>query len=311
MDAMDVDAVLPDVDILTPNEMLVAGLNLLGWDDSNMTSRLTDKTKKERFRGHFGANPHVLAQIWEDLQITTLEEARVEPSKRSLPHFFWAFHFLKRYPKSIEAETMWKVSENTYVDKVWYYIFKIRAHKAIKLVWPSDNFGDDIWIGTVDGTHFRNQEIGHPDMPKDPSIFSFKHHSAGFNYEIVVALRESKIVWFSGPHEAGDWNDIKIFAHKGLKDKLKSLGKKVIADKGYKGYPKLISLPNSYDSAEVSRFKSRARCRQEKLNGKIAEFECMNNAGFRHSKEKLQACFEAVAVIVQYKMDMGEPLYDI
>jgi len=70
-------------------------------------------------------------------------------------------------------------------------------------------------------------------------------------------------------------------------------------------------LPNSYDSKEVSKFKSRAHCHQEKLNGKIAEFECMNNIGFRHSKEKLQACFEAVAVIVQYKMDMGEPLYDI
>jgi len=37
----------------------------------------------------------------------------------------------------------------------------------------------------------------------------------------------------------------------------------------------------------------------------------MNNIGFRHSKEKLQACFEAVAVIVQHKMDMGEPLCDI
>jgi len=97
----------------------------------------------------------------------------------------------------------------------------------------------------------------------------------------------------------------------GLRAKLKRLGKRVIADKGCRGHPKLISLPNSCDSKEVSKFKSRARCRQEKLNGKIAEFECMNDIGFRHSKEKLQACFEAVAVIVQHKMDMGEPLHDI
>jgi len=56
---------------------------------------------------------------------------------------------------------------------------------------------------------------------------------------------------------------------------------------------------------------SRTRCRHEKLNVKIAEFECMNNVGFRHSKEKLQACFEAIAVIVQCKMEMGGPLCDI
>ena len=125
------------------------------------------------------------------------------------------------------------MSENTYVDYPWYRVEKLRALKAVKLGWPNDNFGDDIWIGTVNGTHFRNQEIAHPDIPKDPSIFSFKHHSAGFNYEIVVALRESKIDWFSGPHEAGDWNDIKLFANKGLKAKLKRLGKRVIADKGF------------------------------------------------------------------------------
>lgn len=308
---MNVEPILPDIEIFSPDEMLVAGLTGLGWNDSNMTARLTVTTKKERFRGHFGADPHVIAQIWEDLQTTTHDEARIDPTRRNLQHLFWTLHFLKRYPKSIEAETMWKVSENTYVLKVWHYLEKLRALKAVKLGWPLDNFGDDIWIGTVDGTHFRNQEIAHPEIPKDPSIFSFKHQSPGFNYEIVVALRESKIIWFSGPYEAGDWNDIKIFGKKGLKDKLKSLGKKVIADKGYKGCPRLISLPNSYDSKKVSQFKSRARCRHEKLNGKIAEFECMNNAGFRHTKEKLQACFEAVAVIVQYKMEMGEPLYDI
>jgi len=126
-----------------------------------------------------------------------------------------------------------------------------------------------------------------------------------------VALRESKMVWFSGPHEAGDWPDIKIFAEKGLRAKLKRLGKRVIADKGYQGYPDLISLPNSHDLKDVSKFKSRAFCRQEKLNGKIAEIDCMNKSGFRHSKTKLQACFEAVAVIGQYKMELGKPLYDI
>ena len=260
---MDANSESEDIEIYTPAEMLVEGLKYLGWDNSNMTIRLTTQTKKDRFRGHFGSDPHVAAQIWEDLQTTKIELARVPPSQRNLKHFFWAMHFLKQHPKTIEAEQMWKVSENTFVDYSWHYVEKVRALKGLKLGWPSDNFGDDVWIGTVDGKHFRNQEIAHPDVPKDPSIFSFKHHSAGFNYEIVVALRESKMIWFSGPHEAGDWNDIKIFAHKGLRAKLKRLGKRVTADKGYRGHLKLISLPNSYDSKEVSKFKSRARCCQE------------------------------------------------
>jgi hypothetical protein len=29
------------------------------------------------------------------------------------------------------------------------------------------------------------------------------------------------------------------------------------------------------------------------------------------AREKLQMCFEAVAVLVQYKMEMGSPLFDI
>ena len=224
---MDADSMeLEDLVNCTPNEMLVEGLNYLGWDESNMTARLSIETKKDRFHGHCGSNPHVCAQIWEDLQMTTAQEARIDPSRRNLRHFFWAMHFLRKCPNSaIEAEQMWKTSENTCVENSFYCVGKVQALKALKLHWPSDNFGDDIWIGTVDGTHFRNQEIAHPDIPKDPSIFSCKHHSAGFNYEIGVALRESKIVWFSGPHEAGNWPAIKIFAEKGLRAKLKRLGK--------------------------------------------------------------------------------------
>ena len=311
MSADSDDDISADLIILTPQEMLVEGLQVLGWDKGNMTARLSNQTKIDRFRAHFGADPHVIARIWEDLQTTTNENAIVEPSKRILKHFFMALHFLKKYPQRIEANTTWKISENNYKQWVDFFVGKVRAMKDQKLGWPDDNFGDDIWIGTVDGTHFVSQEIAGKEFPTDPSIFSFKHHTAGFNYEIVVALRESKIVWFNGPFPAGDYNDIRIFAEKGLKDKLLSTGKKVIADKGYSGYPKLISLPNSFDKEEVSRFKSRARLRQEKLNGKLKNFECLDSGRFRHTPEKLQACFEAVAVIVQYKMEMGEPLYDV
>jgi hypothetical protein len=135
----------------------------------------------------------------------------------------------------------------------------------------------------------------------------------GFNYEIALSLRESKIVWLNGPYPAGTYNDIKIFRECGLKDKLEVTGKKAIADSGYQGYPQLISRYNSLDSEEVREFKTRARLRHEKFNGMCKVFECLSDR-FRHKpnmEEKLQACFESVAIIVSYKMEMGEPLFDI
>jgi len=166
---------------------------------------------------------------------------------------------------------------------------------------------------SVDGVHFHTQEPSHPTLPKDTSYFSFKHKCAGFNYEVGVALHESRCVWLRGPYKAGAYNDIKIFKEKGLKKKLQKYKKKVIADHGYKGYPKLISTANSRDTEEVRKFKVRARQRHEKFNGMTKEFLCLSNK-FRHQKDmegKLQACYEAVVVITQYKMELGTPLFDI
>jgi len=59
----------------------------------------------------------------------------------------------------------------------------------------------------------------------------------------------------------------------------------------------------------VSKFKVRAQQRHEKYNGKLKEFECLNSR-ICHTG-KLQACFEAVNVIVAYKMEMGELLFDV
>jgi len=91
---------LEDIEIYTPIEMLVEGLKVLGWDETNMTSTLTIKTKKDRFRGHYGSNPDVAAQMWEDLQTTTVQAARIDPSKRNLLHFSGQCIFLESTQKA-------------------------------------------------------------------------------------------------------------------------------------------------------------------------------------------------------------------
>ena len=296
-------------EILTEDEMLKQGLFALGWEDHQL-QRNQPTTLNDKFRGHYGAKPHVIAQLWEDLLTTDVRKARVVPGKNSLRYFFVTLHFLKRYQTEVERNTTWKISENTLREWTWCYVKKIGYLLESKVRWPQDNYGDQIWIMSVDGTHMRTQEPHSKDLPKDPAYFSFKHKCAGFNYEIGLSLHESKLIWFRGPYKAGPYPDITIFNKKGLKHKLRALGKMAIGDHGYKGYPKIISTNNSHDSDEVRRFKIRARQRHEQYNRKLKEFECLGQK-VRHKKKQLVKCFRAVVVLVEYKMEMGEPLYTI
>jgi len=85
---MDADSMeLEDIVICAPDEMLTEGLNCLGCDESNMTARLSMQTMNDRFRGMYGSNPHVCAQIWEDLQTTMVQEARIDPSRLTKVQF--------------------------------------------------------------------------------------------------------------------------------------------------------------------------------------------------------------------------------
>jgi len=196
-------------------------------------------------------------------------------------------------------------------DDGWDCTTKIGALKALKLSWPLDNFGDDIWVLSVDGVHFKTYEKRSSRLNLDPATFCCKHKCAGFNCEIGIALATSKVVWFNGPFESGTCNDVKIFAEKGLLAKLRALKKRAIGDGGYRGYPDCMSTPNvKCDIEEVRNFKSRARMRHERYNAMLKTFKILDDK-FRSDKVRLQQAFEAVAVLCQCKMDLEAPLCDI
>ena len=301
--------------IPTSDEMLLHGLRLAGWDEARLRRRKRE-TNVEQYMGLYWLHPAMTAQLCEDLQVTSVPEARID--KMSLDKLHWTLHFMYRYPREIERESMWQKCANTIRNANWLYIDKIRHLKKLKIKWPE--FEDsDIWVMTVDGTHLVTLEPGDSDIPKDPAYFSFKHHSAGFNYEVGIDLFKSRCIWLSGPHKAGTFNDAKVFREKGLMDKLRRLGKKAIGDEGYRGFPDTMSTANSLDSDAVKEFKARARQRHETYNSKLKQFgilserfRCKNNPNDNFSvDDKLQMSFEAVNVLVQYKMEMGEPLFDI
>ncbi len=294
--------------ILTADEFLKIGLQLVGYKKRRIR-RAKKRSNVERFLGHYGSIPCICAMIWEDLQTTEVEEARIPAEHLNVAFFLMSMHHLKRYTTEVEREGIFDISLKWGRDKVWYYVEKIQALKAQKIVWPEDNFGDDIWALTVDGTHCWIREPQHPVWSQDPEWYSHKFNKAGINYELGISISQNRLVWMNGPFKAG-LNDITIFTNKGLKEKLRANGKKAIGDGGYSGHSQQISTPNSRDSKQVKKFKSRALKRQEKFNGMTKNFDCLSGR-FRHSVDRFKNCFEAVCVICQYQIENDRPLYDV
>ena len=81
--------------IATPKAMLMTGLKLVGCSDGNVERVKTPATNTQRFITHFGVNQIVAAQVFEDLQTSDHEEARVNADKASATHFLQALNFLK------------------------------------------------------------------------------------------------------------------------------------------------------------------------------------------------------------------------
>jgi len=301
------DDVDPDVVVFTPDEILNKGLRLVNYSPRRIR-RAKRKRNIERFKGHFGSEPVVLAQIWEDLQRTDVAEARLPPGDAKLDRFLMAMHHLKRYPTELEREPIFDIDLMEGRDWVWYFLEKVQALKAEKICWP-DDFGGDIWVITVDGTHCWVSEPGHPVWSQDSEYFSHKYGKAGVNYELGIALSLNRLVWINGPFKAGE-SDLRVFKRYGLRAKLKALKKRGIGDGGYTGHPLYVSTPNNLDSKDVKKFKSRALKRHETFNGMTKTFDCLSGR-FRHNVKRFATCFEAVCVVCQYQLEHGNPLYDI
>jgi hypothetical protein len=190
----------------------------------------------------------------------------------------------------VEREAIFDISHMWGRDWCWYYTEKIQALKVAKITWPDDNFGDDIWAITVDGTHCWIQEPQHPTWSMDFDYYSHKYGKAGLNYEFGISIFESRLVWMNGPFPAG-LNDQTVFQKpEGLKAKLAATGKRAIGDGGYNGHPNQINAPNAHDSKAVKRFKGRALKRHEKFNGYTKNFGCLKGR-FRHSVDRFACCF--------------------
>jgi hypothetical protein len=195
---------------------------------------------------------------------------------------------------------------------------KLQALKFQKIVWPTDNYGNDVWANTVDGVHSWYHETKKGEFSQDSEYYSHKFGRAGVMYELGISLSEPRLIWMNGVYKAG-WGDKNVF-QKGdkniykmsLRDKLRAAGKKCIADSAYfsKEDEDTVSGQNPHDHKVVKKFKRRALMRHEAFNGMIKCFRCLDGR-FRHTMERYAVMFESVCVICQYQMEHGSPLFDV
>jgi hypothetical protein len=98
--------------ILTAEDILRKGLELGGFDRDRQ-KKVRRAQNLERFKSLYGSNPVVYAAIFEDLQMTQIPEARVDPKTLCVESFLMAFHFLKCYPTENQLSGLFKICERT------------------------------------------------------------------------------------------------------------------------------------------------------------------------------------------------------
>ena len=95
VEPIDQNKPVPELDSKTPREILQAGLLLVYTEQRILRVQgdpYTSKTNLQQFKDHYGANPIVVAIIWDELQTTTIAEARIKVLK--LDSFLEALNFL-------------------------------------------------------------------------------------------------------------------------------------------------------------------------------------------------------------------------
>ena len=104
---MDYDDLITPKVTLTANEVLLTGLKLVNFMDGHITRVKNKSTNVQRFVDHFGCNPFIAAQIFEDLQTSNAEAARLDDNKINRKCFLQALHFLRVYELSlIESQSL-------------------------------------------------------------------------------------------------------------------------------------------------------------------------------------------------------------
>lgn len=296
--------------LLSVNDVQRIGLDVMGVRQG----RKDESTLLLEFHKHYGSSPLDVALIWYDLCQSSMMNDK-EKSDIGFKRYLAAHYWLWCRPKNAElfASRFGMCVDYVRGKKLWTWIERIASLAENKIVWDETAGGAEVFAITSDGIDFPLWEIQHPEYPMDSKAMSHKFKGCGAKYIIALSTFRAKCVFIAGPFKGGK-HDLDIFRESGLMEKLTNCGKVCIADRGFRSKSaherQHFSLPDYMDSKELHNFKSRARLRQETYNRRLKHFEALSSK-FKNGFEKHGFAMKAVAVIVQYQMDNGSPIYSV
>ena len=298
--------------LLSPDDVQERGLGFLNVN----IGRKSEERLLNDFRHHYGSSPLDIACCWHDL--CNLDEdsefalQSKEKSEKGFKMFMAAQYFLWNTPSNSEDfASRWGVCAD-YVrgKRLWKWVDRIASLCSKKIQWEDC---EEIMAMTADGVDCHTWEIQHPEFPVDRSAMSHKFRKCGARYLIGLSVHRSKCVAIEGPFKGGK-NEVEIFRESGLMKLMQDKEKVCIADRGFRSKlvseQKVFSLPDYMDSEVLHNYKSRARLRHETFNRRLKHFDILSHT-FRWSWDKHGRAFRAVAVMVQYQMDNGSPLFSV
>ena len=154
------------VGILTAKQMLKEGLDVIGISQKRRR-RLSKRRLYSKFKAHFGRHPLHVARVWRDLLTTTIPEARVDDDAANIIGFLASLNFVTVYAEEEIRDDF--LGDLMHLNKMralsWFFVGKIAALKALKIVWPADHEWTTTFVASVDGTHTQINK------PRDPLVW--------------------------------------------------------------------------------------------------------------------------------------------
>ena len=252
-------------------------------------------------------------------------------------HLLWALLFLNTYDTKQNLADLVGVHEDTFRKWLWALVvaiaklkpsvvsqvgfhkslFGVRKTKSTNTVshmlsLPQIQWSNRLWgdVGAickilVDGMDFR-----FPQQYPPKEWYTYKFKSSGYWYKVALCIQTGEIVWINGPLKPGMFNNLSIFCQ-GLKQKLWQAREKAQADKGYRGEPAIVIVPNEFDNIKLKNLKKQVLLCHEHVNKRFKQFNCLKQT-FWHPLNKHKSCFWAVAaVLTQIALENNEPLYSV
>jgi len=274
--------------------------------------RRWDLVTSNRFRATFGASPAVCSLLWEKLNKHSPPFATGN-TFRHRDHLMWALMWMKQYPteSAMRNQIEGGADEKTIRKWVKFYVKAVRSLVKHVVRWEDrkeKSVGSSCLV-VVDGTDFAVNSQKPEVNGKRWFSIKKKIYGPAVKYEVATCIQTGKLVWVHGPFKGGT-PDKTIFRHKLIH--MMEPGERAEADAGYTGLPDHIAMPVDarapHGPGQLS--KSLARRRHETANGVFKFWGCLNSV-YRHDIDFHQDVFYACAVLVQLKIECGDPLFQV